>query len=73
LFILISWILQTLTESVLSTQNTDQSGRFTRSTANRSLFSKDKDNSVQVKFISSQTLRNTAAQKRDMRKKGGKV
>jgi len=65
--------LQTLTESVLSTQNTIQSGRFTRGTANRSLFSNDKDNNAQGKFISSQTLKNTAAKKRDMKKKGGKV
>jgi hypothetical protein len=56
----------------LSIQNKIQSGRRTRSTANRSLLN-DRDNNAPEKFISSQTLMNVAARKRDMRKKGGKV
>ncbi|KAF0891246.1 hypothetical protein E2562_009424 [Oryza meyeriana var. granulata] len=67
-------VQQNLTESVLSTQNSQQSGRFTRSTANKSLFPNDKGNNAPGKFISTHTLRNNAAsKKREMRNKGGKI
>jgi len=66
-------ILHTLTESVLSIQNTIQSGRFTCGTANRSLFSNGKDNNAQGKLISSHTLRNAVAKKPVMREYGEKV
>ncbi|KAF0889767.1 hypothetical protein E2562_030575 [Oryza meyeriana var. granulata] len=66
-------VQQNLRESVLSTQNSQQSGRFTHSTANKSLFPNDKGNNAPGKFISTHTLRNNAAsKKREMRKKGGK-
>ncbi|KAG0514286.1 hypothetical protein BDA96_10G177600 [Sorghum bicolor] len=47
--------------------------RLTRSNGNISLFTNDKGSSESVRFITSQTLRNSAAnKKRDTRKKGGK-
>ncbi|CAD6220564.1 unnamed protein product [Miscanthus lutarioriparius] len=66
-------VQQTVRDSVLlSKQKSIQPSRLTRS-ANRSLFPNDKDSNETVTFITSQTLRNTAANKKlQCRKKGGK-
>jgi hypothetical protein len=66
-------VLQTVVDSVLlSKQNVLP--RVLRSSTNRSLFPNDKDSNETVTFITTQTLRNTAAnRKRQCRKKGGKV
>ncbi|CAD6256895.1 unnamed protein product [Miscanthus lutarioriparius] len=66
--------LQTVPDSVLlSKQKSIQPSRLTRN-ANRSLFPNDKDSTETVTFITSQTLRNTAANKKlQCRKKGGKL
>ncbi|KAG0543116.1 hypothetical protein BDA96_02G162300 [Sorghum bicolor] len=67
-------VQQTVADSVLLTkQMRIPPCRLTRSNANRSLFTNDKGSSESVRFITSQTLRNSAAnKKRDTRKKGGK-
>ncbi|CAD6204870.1 unnamed protein product [Miscanthus lutarioriparius] len=66
-------VQQTVPDSVLlSKQKSIQPSRLTRS-ANRSLFPNDKDSNETVTFITSQTLRNTSANKKvQCRKKGGK-
>ncbi|XP_066377751.1 uncharacterized protein [Miscanthus floridulus] len=66
-------VQQTVPDSVLlSKQKSIQPSHLTRS-ANRSLFPNDKDSNETVTFITSQTLRNTAANKKlQCRKKGGK-
>ncbi|KAG0514510.1 hypothetical protein BDA96_10G198200 [Sorghum bicolor] len=67
-------VQQTVADSVLLTkQMRIPPCRLTGSNANRSLFTNDKGSSESVRFITSQTLRNSAAnKKRDTRKKGGK-
>ncbi|CAD6341577.1 unnamed protein product [Miscanthus lutarioriparius] len=66
-------VQQTVPDSVLlSKQKSIQPSRLTRS-ANKSLFPNDKNSNETVTFITSQTLRNTAANKKlQCRKKGGK-
>ena len=67
-------VVQTEGDSVLlSTKKSIQSSRLTRST-HRNLFSNDKDSNETVTFITSQTLRNTAAnKKRQCKIKWGQV
>jgi len=67
-------VVQTEADSVLlSTKKSIQSSCLTHST-HRNLFSNDKDSNETVTFITSQTLRNTAAnKKRQCKNKWGQV
>ncbi|KAG0523436.1 hypothetical protein BDA96_07G123100 [Sorghum bicolor] len=57
-------VKETEADSVLlSTKKSIQSSRLTRN-SHRNLFSNDKDSNETVTFITSQTLRNTAANKK---------
>nr|AWA44677.1 hypothetical protein SO62J10_000005 [Saccharum officinarum] len=69
----IFWFLHTVADSVLLSKQNSILPRVLRSSANKSLFPNDKDSNETVTFITTQTLRNTAAnKKRQCRKKRGK-
>jgi len=60
----IFWFLQTVVDSVLLSKQNSILLRVLRSSSNRSLFPNDKDSNETVTFITTQTLRNTATNKK---------